>query len=246
MRRNWKTVFLAAAAFGLATCAVRAADPPAAAASAAVRRAADEYWQFLARESVTIRTREGLPVDRLPDVSLAHAEANAAFGKSLLAGLASVKENELTHEDALTLAILRREAQQLGEVPKYYWLTFPVTPYPFQFIGVHPVFASHPFRDKADADHYLALLGQYPGFLRALEEKLREQARRGIVIAKEEIPLAAGAFGAAGKKKDPSLFWVQAEPRRKLAPAEGEAFETRLVGGNASKVGPRGRVLIAV
>ena len=202
MRRNWKTVFLAAAAFGLATSAVRAADPPAAAASAAVRRAADEYWQFLARESVTIRVREGLPVDRLPDVSLAHAEANAAFGKSLLAGLASVKDSELAHEDALTLAILRKEAQQLGEVPKYYWLTFPVTPYTFQFIGVHPVFASHPFRDKADADHYLALLGQYPGFLRALEEKLREQARRGIVIAKEEIPLAAGAFGAAGKEKD--------------------------------------------
>ena len=118
MRRNSVMALLAAAALAYASSAVRAADPPATAASAAVRRAADEYWQFVARESVTIRTREGLPVDRLPDISLAHAEANAAFGKSLLAGLASVKESELAHEDALTLAILRKEAQQLGEVPK--------------------------------------------------------------------------------------------------------------------------------
>jgi uncharacterized protein (DUF885 family) len=245
MRRNWKTALLAAAAFALASSAVLAAEPAPTAASAAVRRAADEYWQFLARESVTIRTREGLPVDRLPDLSLAHAEANAAFGKSLLAGLASVKESELTHEDALTLAILRREAQQLGEVPKFYWLTFPVTPYTFQFIGVHPVFASHPFRNKADADHYLVLLGQYPGFLRALEEKLREQARRGIVIAKEEIPLASGALGAVGQEKDQNLFWVKAERLGALTPAEREAFEASLSEAIASKIAPAVRGLVA-
>jgi uncharacterized protein (DUF885 family) len=245
MRRNSAIALLAAAVLAFASSAVRAADPPATAAAAAVRKAADDYWQFLARESVTIRTREGLPVDRLPDVSLSHAEANAAFGKSLLASLASVKESELAHEDALTLAILRREAQQLGEVPKYYWLTFPVTPYTFQFIGVHPVFASHPFRDKADADHYLALLGQYPAFLHALAEKLHEQARRGIVIAKEEIPLAAGAFGAAGKEKDENLFWVKADRLGKLAPAEREAFEGKLSEAIASKVGPAVRGLIA-
>ena len=245
MRTNSVKALLAAAALALASFAALAADPPATATSAAVRRAADEYWQFLARESVTIRTREGLPVDRLPDVSLAHAEANAAFGKSLLAGLASVKESELAHEDALTLAILRREAQQLGEAPKFYWLTFPVTPYTFQFLGVHPVFASHPFRDKADADHYLSLLGQYPGFLRAIVEKLHEQERRGIVIAKEEIPLAAGAFAAAGKEKDENLFWVKAERLGKLAPAERAAFEASLSEAIATKVGPAVRALIA-
>lgn len=244
MRRNRKTTLIAAAAFALVSTAARAADPPSP-ASAAVRQAADDYWQFLARESVTIRTREGLPVDRLPDISLAHAQANAAFGKSLLAGLASVKESELGHDEALSLGVLRKEAQQLADGPKFYWLTFPVTPYAFQFLGVHPVFASHPFRDKADADHYLALLGRYPDFLRALEEKLREQARRGIVIAKEEIPLAAGAFGAAGKEKDQSLFWVKAERLGSLAPAEREAFEASLSEAIASRVGPAVRGLVA-
>ena len=245
MRRNSMTALLAAAALALASSNLYAADPPATAAAVAVRKAADDYWQFLARESVTIRTREGLPVDRLPDVSLSHAEANAAFGKSLLASLASVKESDLPHEDALTLAILRREAQQLGEVPKDYWLTFPVTPYTFQFLGVHPVFASHPFRSKADADHYLALLGQYPGFLHALVEKLHEQARRGIVIAKEEIPLVAGAFGSAAKDKDQSLFWVKAERTNALTPAEREAFEASLSEMIASKVAPAVRGLVA-
>ena len=244
MRRNWRTILLAATTFAVASSAARAADPPTP-ASAAVGKAADDYWEFLVRESVTIRTREGLPVDRLPDISLAHAEANAAFGKSLLAGLASVKESELTHDDAISLAILRREAQQLADGPRFYWLTFPVTPYAFQFLGVHPVFASHSFRDKADADHYLALLGQYPAFLRAFEEKLGEQARRGIVIAKEEIPLVAGAFGAAGKEKEQSLFWVKTERLGSLTPAEREAFEAGLSDLIASRVSPAVRGLVA-
>jgi uncharacterized protein (DUF885 family) len=245
MRRNRKTALLAVTAFALSSSAARAADPPATASSAAVYKAADDYWQFLARESVTIRTREGLPVDRLPDISLAHAEANASFGQSLLAGLASVKESELLHEEVLSLDVLRREARQLAEGPKFYWLTFPVTPYSFQFLGVHPVFATHPFRSKADADHYLALLGRYPDFLRALEEKLREQARRGIVIAKEEIPLAAGAFGAAGREKDQNLFWVKAERSNALTPAEREAFEASLSESIVSKVAPAVRGLVA-
>src|SRR6185295_14266960 len=126
-----------------------------------------------------------------------------------------------------------------------YWLTFPVTPYTFQAAGVHPVFASHPFRDKADADHYLALLGRYPDFIRALEGKLREQARRGIVIAKEEIPLVAGAFGAAGKEKEESLFWVKAERLGKLAPADREAFEASLAELISARVGPAVRGLVA-
>ena len=247
MKRTWKAAFLAASAFALASSAARADGPPttASAASAALSKAADDYWQFLQQESVTIRTREGLPVDRLPDVSLAHAEANAAFGKSLLAGLAAVKESNLSHDESLTLAVLRKEARQLADFPKFYWLTFPVTPYTFQAGGVHPVFASHPFRDKADADHYLALLGRYPDFVRALQEKLREQARRGIVIAKEEIPLVAGAFGAAGKEKGESLFWVKAERLGKLAPADREAFEASLTELISARVGPAVRGLVS-
>jgi uncharacterized protein (DUF885 family) len=244
MRRNWKRALFAAAVLALVASAAPAVERPGP-GSAAVRKAGDDYWDFLTRESVTIRTREGLPVDRLPDISLAHAESNAAFGRSLLAALASVKESELTHEETLSLAILRKEAQQLADGPKFYWLTFPVTPYTFQFIGVHPVFASHPFRDKADADHYLALLGRYPDFLRALEEKLREQARLGIVIAKQEIPLAAGAFAAAGREKDQNLFWVRPERLGKLAPAEREAFEASLSEAIASRVAPAARGLVA-
>src|SRR6185503_11310547 len=86
---------------------------------------------------------------------------------------------------------------------------------------------------------------KYPDFLRALEEKLREQARRGIVIAKEEIRLASGAFGAAGREKDQNLFWVKSERLAKLAPAEREAFEASLSELLSSRVVPAVRSLVA-
>src|SRR5262249_35901500 len=108
--------------------AVSAAEKPAA-DSAAVQKAADDYWKFLETESLPIRVRAGLPVDRMPDLSLEHARANAAFGKSLSDSLAAVDVKKLSHEDSLTLRVLQREAKTLAEGPDYYWLNFPATPY---------------------------------------------------------------------------------------------------------------------
>src|SRR5262245_64808370 len=102
----------AAAIFAAVLLTVAAAEKPAA-DSAAVQKAADDYWKYLETESLSIRVRAGLPIDRMPDLSLDHAKANAAFGKSLLASLSAVDEKRLAHEEALTLQVLRREAKTL-------------------------------------------------------------------------------------------------------------------------------------
>jgi uncharacterized protein (DUF885 family) len=206
--------------------------------SAIVSKAADDYWAFVERENLNIRVHEGLPIDRLPDISLDHVRANAEFGRSLQSRLSEVSEREISHEEQLTLAILREEARVLVEAPTHYWLTFPETPYAFQFLGVHLVFASHPFRNKADADRYLVLLNQYPELIHACEAKLREQARRGIRMAKEEIPLTAGAFALAGKEKEQNLFWVDSKRLAGLAPADRDSFVSNLAETIASKVRP--------
>ncbi len=197
--------------------------------SAALQKAADDYWNFLETESLAIRVREGLPVDKMPDISFEHSKANAAFGKSLLTRLAPLAAGKrLSHEETLTLAILRKEAQQLTEGPRDYWLTFPVTPYSFRGLGVHQAFAGHPFRNREDGSHYFTLLEEYADFIHALQSRLEEQAKRGIVLSKEEIPLAANAFATATIEGDESLFWVQASRLSVLTDAELDHFRAYL------------------
>ncbi len=212
--------------------------------SAVLQRAADDYWKFLETESLAIRVREGLPIDRMPDISLAHSEANAAFGKSLLARLAPLRETGLSHEESLTLAILRKEARDLTEAPGRYWLTFPVTPYSFRNLAAHQALAAQAFHGREDADHYLMLLDRYAAFIRSVQEKLVEQARRRILLAREEISLAAGAFEAAAREREKSLFWVKAERLAGLDPAVRSDFEGRVADTLAEKVVPAVRSLI--
>jgi uncharacterized protein (DUF885 family) len=206
--------------------------------SQTLQKTADDYWTFLEKERADIRLREGLPVDRLPDVSLAHAQAEAAFGKGMLGRLSRVKPAELSHDEELTLAILRGEADELVSEPSSYWLTFPVTPYIFRGVGSAQVFTSHAFRNKADADHYAMLVAQYPDLLHALEGKLRVQEKRGIRIARDEIPLVAATLAPVGREKEQNLLWVKAERLSALEPAEREAFLARLAEAIDGKVRP--------
>jgi uncharacterized protein (DUF885 family) len=230
--------------FALTALLISAAAPKPGKDSEALRKAADDYWKFLEMESVAIRVREGLPVDRMPDISLSHVEANAAFGKAVAARLRPLAASKLTHEETLTLAILRREADALVQAPDHYWLVFPVTPYVFRGFFLSQLFSSHPLQSKADADHYLSLLAQYSDFLGALQGRLVEQARRRIVLPKEEIPLTAGSFAGAAKDKEENQFWVKADRLAALTAEEREDFELRLAGTIATRVAPAAKLLI--
>ena len=221
----------------------RGAPEPGAAGAAVVRRAEDSYAAFLERESLDLRMQRGLPIEALPDLSFAKAERDAAFGRSLIASLAAVAGADLSHEEELTLEILRREAAALAALPAYYWLTFPVTPYTFQFGGVHPAFAGHPLRDARDAGRYEKLLAQYPSFIRSLEAKLREQARRGIVLPKPEIPLVARVFAPVAAEKEKNFLWVSPERLGGLAPADRAAFTARVEARIEGEVRPAVRAL---
>ncbi|MEP6800916.1 MAG: DUF885 domain-containing protein, partial [Acidobacteriota bacterium] len=200
----------------------------AAGPAAALNRAAQEYSQYLQRESLPLRIRLGLPVDALPDVSFQKAERDAAFGRSLLSKLNGVRAADLSHENEISLDMLRREGRSLAEGPSRYWLTFPATPYTFQFLGAHTAFSSHPFRNREDAEHYEKLLSKYPAFLEALQARLKEQSRRGIVMAKAEIPLVVGGFQPAAREKADNLFFVAPERLAALPIGDRDAFSERI------------------
>ena len=214
------------------------------AASDALRKAQDSYTAFVEKENLSLRTRRGLPVDSLPDVSLEKAEKDAAFGRSIIQSLAGIRVADLTHEQQLSVEILRKEGRALEEGPSHWWLTFPLTPYTFQFLGVHPALAAHPFRDRADADRYERLLSAYAAFLRSAEAKVRAQAQRGIRMPKPELPLVTGMLEPAAKESGQNLLRVAPERLAALPAADRDAFLARTASKIDAEVRPAARSLI--
>ncbi len=73
-----------------------------------VREVGDAYLQVLTRESPMRRLKPGLPIEKLPEVTLAGEERGAREARVLLARLGPVKRAELFHEESLFLDVLTR------------------------------------------------------------------------------------------------------------------------------------------
>src|SRR4029079_11195571 len=114
--------------------------------SGLLANAEKDYWEFLQKRSLKLRLRFGLPIEELPDLSEGRARADAAYGVSLLQKLRGLRELERSHEESLSLAMLRDAAQELAASRRDYWLTFPVTPYASPLREVHQAFTSWHFR----------------------------------------------------------------------------------------------------
>ncbi len=196
--------------------------------SGVLANAEKDYWGFLQTRSLVLRLRLGLPIEELPDVSEARARADAEYGASLLQKLRGLRELELSHEESLSLAMLREEARELGDSQRDYWLTFPVTPYASPLRVVHQVFTSWRFRNPEDLDRYATLLTRYAGFIRQMEDKLRAQAKRGVRLPKAETALVAETYRASIAEPVESLFFVQPE-RLEQEPEQDRAPFTKRV-----------------
>jgi hypothetical protein len=91
----------------LLAAALAAAPPPRAGAQPAdggakVRAIGDEYLATLTDDSLYLRLKQGRPLDRLPDLSLARAEARAQKASGWLARLDAIPESGLPEEDRLS------------------------------------------------------------------------------------------------------------------------------------------------
>ena len=190
----------------------------------------DSYWKFLEKRNLSLRLRLGLPIEELPDLSEARARADAEFAASLLEKLRGLREHELSHEESLSLAILREQARELVDAGRDYWLTFPVTPYASPLLLVQQVFTSWRFEDAKDLERYGAVLARVPALLKQMEDKLKEQERRGIRLSKPETVLVAQMYRAAVAEPEASLFFVSPE-RLERVPEQDRTPFTRRVGG---------------
>jgi uncharacterized protein (DUF885 family) len=236
------SVFLIALGVAIPNSTGRA--PSAAIAMAATRsselltRAEKDYWDFLQKRSVSLRLRLGLPIDELPDLSEERVIADARYGVSLAEKLRGLREHELSHEESLSLDMLRVQARELTDARRDYWLTFPVTPYASPQPVVQQVLATWRFEEPRDLDRYAALLTRYATMIRQMEDKLREQARRGIRLPKAETSLVAETYRAAIAEPADSLFFVPADRLERVLEQDRAPFSRRVESLISSRVNP--------
>ena len=161
---------------------------------------------------VSARIQSGLPIVRLPEISLAAAVKDGKFAARQLAVLRSVQNGALTADESLTLRLLRWQLTFETEAPRYYWLSFgSVTPYSTVMREVARAFDAQRITNAAEMSRYLTLLSQVAPLVDSMRAGLEARAARGIVLPKDEFPLVVAAMRAYRRVPDSSAFIVPAD-----------------------------------
>lgn len=199
MTRALRRIRGAALAAGLASTLVGcgADRRPAPDPGAQVAELAQDCWQFLLEQSPYLQVRQGGLIRELPDATVTQAQANVEFSRSVLERIDAIPREALTHEDALTLGLLRWDAEQTITGQEFYWLNFPFTPYQagFSFNFIHQQLQAHPFAaPEAHTKNYLTVLDEYAELLGQLRAHIDGQAERGIYLSRHAIPGTLAMF----------------------------------------------------
>ncbi len=209
--------------------------------SALLQQLVDEAWEHKLK-SPALRLEQGLPIEGLPHWSQSNAEAAAAFARDLLKKLAAVNERELSHDEALTLAMLRWDAQNASQEARFFRLRSPITPYSMFLTGVHRTFQSFRFAQAADAERYLDLLAEYPRLIEEIIGHLRRQSDLGMALPKEEIDNLTPLLKGYVREPASSLFNVSDQ---RLTAFDAAKFKQQLTTEISTRTNPALERLIA-
>ncbi len=206
------------------------AQPAAAQSAPAAQLAAisADYWRHQLDEEMYTRLREGLPIERLPDLSPEYAEKEAAWGRTVRDRLTRIDEKALGHQDWLTLALLRDQAEESILAPQAYWYLFLATPYDAPFGGVHVAFGAYKLAAPADLAGYLRLLHSYTAMVEQLRRHLEGQSTRGILLPKAEVDTVAAMLRAFARPPQESVLAVSADRLKGFAAAVAADFQANV------------------
>jgi uncharacterized protein (DUF885 family) len=183
---------------GMASCNTAPAPGPGETpASADLATLVDEVWARQIDASPFLRMREGLPVTELPPFDYADAQDDAAYARSVLDRLRALDLSQLDHDDVLSAEILRWQANMTVEGLEHYWLQSLLAPYSNPLPDLQQLFAGLPLRDLQDLDNYLTLLEAVPAWVRSLHDTVREQAARGYLVSRANMPAVIAVTRAA-------------------------------------------------
>lgn len=166
----------------------------------------------------------------LLDISLGTVESRADRARTILRRASGVDETALTHDETITLAVLRWEAARDTLEPHLYWFSSslpayatPLRPQSFRTIAL---------RNADDLAGYLRQLRRYPPLVNAMLERERMRAARGIVLPRVQLERVVPFLQSFEQAADRSPF-VPAEERLAAIPsAQAAAFRrevTRIV-----------------
>ncbi|MCX4587268.1 DUF885 family protein [Streptomyces sp. NBC_01481] len=153
-------------------------------ATAELSRLADSYWTFLLERDPLLRSRRGMPVKWLPDVSVAQTEDRARFATGILDQVRALHPTGLSGDDADTLGYLTELAERDIGAARFYWLTPCATPYQLLPLSLYADTVFRPFvlDGPADAERYASLVHGLARHVGSLAEKVAGQAARGCRI----------------------------------------------------------------
>jgi uncharacterized protein (DUF885 family) len=207
-----RTRFIPAVFFILCICCVGSASAPAQSnSSQLLKQIVDEYWQEQLDDSVYLRIKFGLPITKLPDPTYAEAKRNADFCNAILKKLNGVKASEISHEEFLSLEILRWECSQAEALLPFFWLSSPITPYASTLSIVRQAFSGYQFTNGDDSENYIELLKKVGPYANQLLITVQGQGERGIRIPKEELKLVVPFLSSFVQDGEKSPFFVRAE-----------------------------------
>ena len=206
--------------------------------SARLAQIADEFWQYALRTHLYQSAIAGEQLTELPNISVETENAEAAFARHIADELKSVKPEALSHEDWLTYKILSWEMWRISNEAKYYWLFFQITPYTSPLPQAEGVLAAQPLRNEADLQHYLTLLDQYAEFVNRIDRELHEQARRGIVLPKPELPIAENFLASMLHSAAESPLLPDSARLASIAPQQAAEFRNNAAAIISGKIHP--------
>ncbi len=167
---------------------------------------ADEVWERTLETSIYARLWEGLPFESLPDLSHEEAQRATDFAQSVLDRLNEIDATALEHDDWLTWAVLKRQAEMTVEGFQYYWYTNVLTPYSSAIASLRQVFQAMPLTSSAELDNYLSLLGQVPAYVNQVEMLARGNVESGFAVSAANMPAVTGLVRATAQPPDVGMF----------------------------------------
>lgn len=218
--------------------------PPTHPEDARLASIVEEYWQYPLTDTFYARFLAGVPLNDLPDISEEKAKSDAAFASHILRELHSVNQARLSHDDLITLNVLRWQAELEQGFAKYYWFDFVIDAHASVLPLVQRILDRRQFQTKEDLGSYLRLLGQLKTVIVQTRAQAAGQAQRGIVLPKAGIPGATAFLSSYIQEPDKSPFFVAPERLQAIDPTVARPFQEKVRNMIQSEINPELRALV--
>ena len=186
-------------------------------ASAAMGALLDSAWVRDLETNPVIRLREGLDVERLPDLGYEAAEDRAAFFQRQLDRALAIEAAALSADDRVTLETLVWQAEMAVEGHRYFWLRSVLTPYSSVLRSYSQIFPLLPLEDEEDLDRFVALVEQVPSHVRDLEGYVRGQFERDFIVSSQNLAPVVQLVRATAREAAEGAFALPEDRAADLA-----------------------------